>query len=82
MNLKLKEKLIIILGKYVKSRIIHEKIIKICDRQPKSEEILLVKINSLSILEKNYKTLECVSELVKINPYNPQVLTILIKHKL
>ena len=52
----------------------HEKIIGICEKYPKSEDMLLSKINSLKILKREYKSIECAGELLKVNPYNTNAL--------
>lgn len=64
-------------GQQEKSRNYHEKIVEICDRYPKSEKVLTLKINSLNYLEKSYKSLETTNELLNLNPYNiPALLNI------
>lgn len=58
----------------------HEKIIRICDRHPKDEEMLLVKAKSLKSLKKTYKFLECMDEILKINPYSITALVEMAKY--
>ena len=79
MNLKDKIQLKILL-KMTRFSKPNEKIIGICERYPKDEKLLMIKITSLKVLKKDYKTLECVHELAKLNPYNPQVLKIISKY--
>lgn len=62
------------MGYYETSREYHEKIIEICEKYPKSEDMLLLKIDSLTKLKKKYKSIECAGELLKINPYNTNAL--------
>ena len=57
-----------------KSENYHKIIIKLCDRHPKSEEMLTFKIQSLNQLKKTYKTLEAIKELLNLNPYNINAL--------
>ena len=44
------------------------------------EDMLLLKIDSLTKLKKKYKSIECVGELLKINPYNTNALLKLSQH--
>jgi hypothetical protein len=52
----------------------HAKIVEICDRHPKNEKMMFFKIRSLKKLNKTYKTIEAIDELIKINPYNKKIL--------
>ncbi|MBQ2636784.1 MAG: hypothetical protein IJG09_08845 [Methanobrevibacter sp.] len=52
----------------------YEKIIEICNKYPFSEDMLLLKILSLKKLNKSYKTLESIENLLKINPHNRPAL--------
>lgn len=62
------------LEKHNKTRICYEKIIEICNKYPKNENMLLFKIKSLKKLNRPYRTLECIENLFKINPYNQPAL--------
>ena len=57
-----------------KSRKYHRIIIKLCDKYPKSEEMLIFKMHSLNYLNKTYKSLEITNELLNLNPYNMNAL--------
>lgn len=54
--------------KYLKS------IIRICDKFPKDERMLQLKMHSLNLLNKPYKSLETTNELLNLNPYNISAL--------
>ncbi|MBQ9159757.1 MAG: hypothetical protein IJ122_00350 [Methanobrevibacter sp.] len=60
-----------------KYRKTHEKIIEICNRYPHNEKMLFYKIQSLRNLNKSYKSLECIEDLLKINPHNRPALFII-----
>lgn len=62
------------LEKHNKTKIYYEKIIEICNKYPKNESMLLFKIKSLKRLNRPYRTLECIENLFKINPYNQPAL--------
>ncbi len=55
----------------------HEKIIEICNKYPHNEKMLFYKIQSLRNLNKSYKSLECIEDLLKINPHNRPALFII-----
>lgn len=57
-----------------KSKKYHNAIIKLCERYPKSEMMLIFKMQSLNYLNKTYKSLETTNELLNINPYNMNAL--------
>ena len=46
-----------------------------CSSHAKSEEMLILKARSLKELDKTYKFLECIGDVLKINPHNEQALT-------
>ena len=52
----------------------HEEIIRICDEFPQDEEMMILKAKSLKELQKTYKFLECIENVLKINPYNCDAL--------
>ena len=52
----------------------YEKIIRICDRHPKDEEMLVIKAESLKRLNRTYKFLECIEAILKINPNSIKAL--------
>lgn len=45
-------------------------VILICDRFPKNEEMLQLRIQSLNLLNKPYKALETTDTLLSLNPYS------------
>ena len=49
-------------------------IIKLCDESPKNEDTLQIKMHSLTLLNKPYKSLETTNELLNLNPYNIHAL--------
>ena len=52
-------------------------VIQMCDKYPKNENLLQVKMHSLNLLNKPYKSLETTNELLNINPYNlPALLNV------
>ena len=59
---------------YGKSVKYHKSIIEICEKYPKNERMLILKINSLNYLKKSYKSLETTNELLNLNPYNIDAL--------
>ena len=67
------------LKKYDKNQKYYEKIIEICNKYPKNEEMLVFKIKSLKRLNKPYKSLECIENLLKVNPYNQAALFMIAK---
>ena len=52
----------------------HKQIINLCDRYPHDEEMMVLKAKSLKYLEKRYKLLECLEEILRTNPNNLQAL--------
>ncbi|MDO5814970.1 MAG: hypothetical protein Q4Q18_04975 [Methanobrevibacter sp.] len=58
----------------------HKTIIKICDKYPKDEKMLELKIHSLNCLDKPYKSLENTNRLLYINPYNIPALINIAAH--
>lgn len=63
--------------KHDKNRKIYEKIIEICNKHPKNEKMLIFKIKSLKKLNRTYRSLECIGNLLEINPHNlPALLMI------
>lgn len=58
----------------------HQNIINLCDRHPKNETLLQYKINSLNQLNKPYKSLETIKELLNLNPNNATALFNIIKY--
>ena len=66
MNCKLK--------KHDKNNKHYEKIIEICNKYPQNENMLLFKIKSLKKLNRPYRSLECIENLLKINPYSRPAL--------
>lgn len=62
------------LKKHDKNRKIYEKIIEICNKYPKNENMLIFKIKSLKKLNRTYRSLECIENLLEINPYNRPAL--------
>lgn len=63
-----------------KSARYHKNIIEICDKYPKNEKMLMLKIQSLNQLNKSYKSLETTNELLSINPYNMDALINIASH--
>ncbi|WP_458453782.1 hypothetical protein [Methanobrevibacter sp.] len=63
-----------------KSARYHKSIIEICDKYPKNERMLMLKIQSLNQLNKSYKSLETTNELLSINPYNINALINIASH--
>lgn len=57
----------------------YEKIIEICNKYPKNENMLLFKIKSLKKLNRSYRSLECIENLLKVNPYNQPALFMIAK---
>lgn len=57
-----------------KSEKYHKIILRLCDKCPKTEEMLIFKIHSLNYLNKPYKSLETTDELLNLNPYNMNAL--------
>lgn len=55
----------------------YEKIIEICNKYPKNENMILFKIQTLKKLNRPYRRLECIENLLKINPYNKTALFII-----
>lgn len=53
-----------------KSEKYHKIIIEICEKYPKNERILTLKLQSLTYLKKSYKSLETTNELLNLNPNN------------
>lgn len=47
-------------------KLYHREMIDLCDRFPKNEEMLILKIQSLKALKKRYKYLESVEELIEL----------------
>jgi hypothetical protein len=45
-------------------------VVLICDESPKNEDMLQLKMHSLNLLNKPYKSLETTNELLNLNPYN------------
>ena len=60
--------------KYLKNIII------ICDKCPKSEKMLQIKIHTLNLLDKPYKSLETTTELLNLNPYNMPALLNIVEY--
>lgn len=52
----------------------YERIIRICERYPNDENMLILKARTLKRLDKTYKFLECIEKVLKINPHNRQAL--------
>ena len=52
----------------------YEKIIEILNKYPKNENMLVFKIKSLKKLNRTYRSLECIENLLKVNPYNQPAL--------
>ena len=67
-------------GQYSKSKKYHKSIIEICEKHPKNEKMLMMKINSLNYLNKSYKSLETTNELLNLNPYNIEALINIANH--
>ena len=67
-------------GQYGKSERYHKGIIEICEKHPKNEMMLMLKINSLNYLKKTYKSLETTNELLSLNPYNIDALINIANH--
>lgn len=67
-------------GQYGKSKKYYETIIDICEKHPKNEKMLIMKINSLNHLKKSYKSLETTNELLNLNPYNIDALINIANH--
>ena len=65
---------------YGKSEKYHKNIIEICEKHPKNEMMLIMKINSLNYLKKSYKSLETTNELLNLNPYNINALINIANH--
>jgi len=65
---------------YEKSEKYHKNIIEICEKHPKNEMMLIMKINSLNYLKKSYKSLETTNELLNLNPYNINALINIANH--
>ena len=65
---------------YGKSVKYHKSIIEICEKYPKNERMLILKINSLNYLKKSYKSLETTNELLNLNPYNIDALINIANH--
>lgn len=49
-------------------------VVLICDESPKNEDMLQLKMHSLNLLNKPYKSLETTNELLNLNPYNISAL--------
>ena len=49
-------------------------VVLICDESPKNEDTLQLKMHSLNLLNKPYKSLETTNELLSLNPYNISAL--------
>ena len=63
-----------------KSERYHKIIIRICDRYPKNEMMLIFKLESLNCLNRTYKSLETTNDLLKVNPYNTVALINIANH--
>lgn len=63
-----------------KSERYHKTIIRICDRYPKNEMMLIFKLESLNCLNRTYKSLEITNDLIKLNPYNAVALINIANH--
>jgi tetratricopeptide (TPR) repeat protein len=63
-----------------KSEKYHENIIRICEKYPKNEEMLTIKIQSLNCLKRPYKSLETTKELLNLNPNNLPALLNIIRY--
>ena len=55
-------------------------IIKICEKYPSNENMLLLKISSQNYLKTSYKSLETTKRLLKLNPYNIYALFNIAKY--
>lgn len=66
-------------GQTQKSEIYFEKIIEICDRYPKNEDMLFFKIKSLKNMKRTYKAIECIEQLLQVNPYNTYAINEIAK---
>lgn len=58
----------------------HKTIIKICEKYPSNENMLLLKISSQNYLKTSYKSLETTKRLLKLNPYNIYALFNIAKY--
>ena len=67
-------------GQFSKSEKYHRNIIDMCEKHPKNEKMLMMKINSLNYLKKSYKSLESTNELLNLNPYNIDALINIANH--
>lgn len=73
-------KLYKITKQYYKCEKYYKTIIEICDKYPQNEKALTMKMQSLSQLNKNYKSLQTTNTLLNINPKNLDGLVNLSKY--
>ena len=57
-----------------------KRIIEICDKTPRNEDMLQIKMHSLNLLNKPYKSLQTTNELLNLNPYNLSALFNIAAH--
>jgi len=67
-------------GQIEKSEKYHEIIIEICNKYPKNEQMMTLKMLSLIYLKKEYKSLEITNEILHLNPSNAYALSNIVNY--